>query len=81
MVVIVLYLGVRYWVGSNVLLRGVLMRDIIDYTWRGDTWYRITEECPECGEGLVSNGRVHKCSGWYRGECQWWDPVGEPMEN
>jgi len=37
---------------------------LADYTTsKGETWYPIEDDCPECGGEMWSNGRVKRCKG------------------
>lgn len=40
-----------------------------EYSWPGDTWYPLADECPNDGETLYSNGTIDECG---MPDCDYW---------
>jgi len=51
------------------------MSELSDYTQKGDTFWMIEKECPECGGALSSNGTVYTCI--TTDDCGWWALIEE----
>jgi len=46
------------------------MSDKDKYIMKGQTWFPVSYDCPECSNPVASNGQIHDCQ-----DCEWWKVI------